>query len=98
ADRPPELRDRGAPQTIDQVRIFGGNVRWFAELPPLDGGPETRRHARSVLGRAVAVARGHPAGPVHLNIGFREPLVPSAPLGPIDPIDDAEGAPQASSP
>jgi 2-succinyl-5-enolpyruvyl-6-hydroxy-3-cyclohexene-1-carboxylate synthase len=98
ADRPSELRDRGAPQTIDQVRIFGGNVRWFAELPLLDGGPETRRHARSVVGRAVAVARGRPAGPVHLNIGFREPLVPSAPLGPIDPIDDAEGAPQASSP
>ena len=79
ADRPPELRDRGAPQTIDQVRIFGGNVRWFAELPPLDGAPETRRHARSVVGRAVAVAKGRPAGPVHLNIGFREPLVPHRP-------------------
>ncbi len=65
ADRPPELRDRGAPQTIDQVRIFGGNVRWFAELPLLDGAPETRRHARSVVGRAVAVAQGTPgwAGP-----------------------------------
>jgi 2-succinyl-5-enolpyruvyl-6-hydroxy-3-cyclohexene-1-carboxylate synthase len=97
ADRPPELRDRGAPQTIDQIRIFGGNVRWFAELPPLDGAPETRRHARSVAGRAVAIAKGRPAGPVHLNIGFREPLVPSAPLGPIDPIDATEGSPQAST-
>ncbi len=48
ADRPPELRERGAPQTIDQGRIFGGHVRWFAELPLLDGAPETRRHVRSV--------------------------------------------------
>ena len=65
ADRPPELRDRGAPQTIDQVGIFGGHVRWFAELPLLDGAPETRRHVRSVVGRAVATARGGPgrAGP-----------------------------------
>src|SRR4029079_19744601 len=51
ADRPPELRDRGSPQTIDQVRIFGGYVRWFAELPPLDGAPETRRHVRAGVGR-----------------------------------------------
>ena len=98
ADRPPELRDRGAPQTIDQVRIFGGYVRWFAELPPLDGAPETRRHARSVVGRAVAVAQGRPAGPVHLNVGFREPLVPSAALGPIEAIDEANGGPMASTP
>ena len=83
ADRPPELRDRGAPQTIDQVRIFGGYVRWFAELPLLDGADETRRHVRSVIGRAVATAAGRPAGPVHLNVGFREPLVPSAALGPL---------------
>ena len=62
ADRPPELRDRGAPQTIDQVRLFGGYVRWFAELPLLDGAPETRRHVRSVVGRAVAMAGGRPAG------------------------------------
>ena len=76
ADRPPELRDRGAPQTIDQAGIFGRHVRWFAELPLLDGAPETRRHVRSVVGRAVATARAGPAGPVHLNIPFREPLVP----------------------
>ncbi len=85
ADRPPELRDRGAPQTIDQVGIFGGHVRWYAELPLLDGGPETRRHVRSVVGRAVATARGGPAGPVHLNVPFREPLVPSSGLGPLEP-------------
>lgn len=90
ADRPPELRDRGAPQTIDQVRIFGGNVRWFAEVPLLDGAPETQRHVRSVVGRAVATARAGPAGPVHLNIGFREPLVPSAALGPLESPDDGE--------
>ena len=84
ADRPPELRDRGAPQTIDQDRIFGGHVRWYAELPLLDGASETDRHVRSVVGRAVATARSGPAGPVHLNVPFREPLIPSAPLGPLD--------------
>ncbi len=87
ADRPPELRDRGAPQTIDQARIFGDNVRWFSELPLLDGEPATSRHVESVVGRAVAVARGGPAGvpgPVHLNLPFREPLVPGGALGPLD--------------
>ncbi len=92
ADRPPELRDRGAPQTIDQVRLFGGYVRWFCELPLLDGAPETRRHVRSVVGRAVATARAGPAGPVHLNIPFREPLVPTSALGPLDPLDSPGGA------
>ena len=90
ADRPPELRDRGAPQTIDQAHIFGGHVRWFAELPLLDGATDTRRHVRSVVGRAVATARAGPAGPVHLNIPFREPLVPGGALGPLEA--EAEGA------
>ena len=83
ADRPPELRERGAPQTIDQVGIFGVHVRWSVDLPLLDGEADTRRHVRSVVGRAVAVASGSPAGPVHLNIPFREPLIPSAGLGPL---------------
>ncbi len=80
ADRPPELRDRGAPQTIEQARIFGGHVRWYNELPLLDGADATNRHVRSVVGRAVAMARGGPAGPVHLNVPFREPLIPDAAL------------------
>ena len=68
ADRPPELRERGAPQTIDQVGIFGAQVRWSVDLPLLDGEAETRRHVRSVVGRAVAVASrlaGRPGPPQH---------------------------------
>ncbi len=85
ADRPPELRDRGAPQTIDQVHIFGGHVRWFADVPVMDDLPETQRHIEAAVGRAVATARSGPQGPVHLNIPFREPLVPGSALGPLDP-------------
>lgn len=78
ADRPPELRDNGAPQTIDQIGIFGRNVRWFVDLPA--------PHAplvpflRATLGRAIGAARSAPAGPVHLNLPFREPLVPDRAL------------------
>jgi 2-succinyl-5-enolpyruvyl-6-hydroxy-3-cyclohexene-1-carboxylate synthase len=81
ADRPVELRDRGAPQTIDQVGLYGDHVRWAVELPLPDDRPDTLAHVRSVAGRAVAVALGGPAGPVHLNAPFREPLVPVGPLG-----------------
>lgn len=83
ADRPPELRDRGAAQAIDQVRLFGGHAKWFAELPLLDGHDVTRRHVRGVAARAVATALAGPAGPVHLDAPFREPLVPSGELGPL---------------
>ncbi len=85
ADRPAELQDRGAPQTIDQVRIFGGHAKWASELPLLDGEPATVAHALSVAGRAVATAWAGPAGPVHLNVPFREPLLPDGPLATADP-------------
>ena len=80
ADRPAELRDRGAPQTIDQAGVFGGAAKWFAELPLFDGDPATIAHVRSVAGRAAAMAKDGPAGPVHLNLPFREPLLPDGPL------------------
>jgi 2-succinyl-5-enolpyruvyl-6-hydroxy-3-cyclohexene-1-carboxylate synthase len=93
ADRPPELRDRGAPQAIDQVRLFGVHAKWAAELPLLDGTPETRRHVRSVAGRAVATALAGPAGAVHLNIPFREPLIPDGELRPHAPAEGEPGRP-----
>ncbi|MEO5884747.1 MAG: 2-succinyl-5-enolpyruvyl-6-hydroxy-3-cyclohexene-1-carboxylic-acid synthase [Candidatus Limnocylindrales bacterium] len=89
ADRPAELRDRGAPQTIDQVRLYGGHAKWSSELPLPDPAPETLAHVRSVAGRAVAVAWTGPAGPVHLNVPFREPLIPHGDLGAWAELDGA---------
>jgi 2-succinyl-5-enolpyruvyl-6-hydroxy-3-cyclohexene-1-carboxylate synthase len=80
ADRPAELLDRGAPQTIDQARLFGAHAKWTSELPLFDGTPATIAHVRSVAGRAVATAWAGPAGVVHLNVPFREPLLPDGPL------------------
>jgi 2-succinyl-5-enolpyruvyl-6-hydroxy-3-cyclohexene-1-carboxylate synthase len=89
ADRPAELRERGSPQTIDQSHLYGRYARWFAELPLLDGEDVTRRHVRSVVDRSIATARGGPSGPVHLNVPFREPLVPVGALAP--PADRGAG-------
>ena len=90
ADRPAELRDRGAPQTIDQVHLYGRAAKWFTELPLFDGDPATAAHVRSVAGRAVAVAVAGPAGPVQVNVPFREPLLPDGPFGaPEDAASDA---------
>jgi 2-succinyl-5-enolpyruvyl-6-hydroxy-3-cyclohexene-1-carboxylate synthase len=80
ADRPPELRDSGAPQTIDQIHLFGSYVRWFADLAMPDPSPTITNYLRTVAGRAIAASNGLQPGPVHLNIPFREPLLPATPL------------------
>jgi 2-succinyl-5-enolpyruvyl-6-hydroxy-3-cyclohexene-1-carboxylate synthase len=78
ADRPFELLDCGANQTIRQAGIFGNYTRWNSQLPaPSTGVP--LQSLLSAASHAVAKAMGTPAGPVHLNLPFREPLEPDTP-------------------
>ncbi|NUM47868.1 MAG: 2-succinyl-5-enolpyruvyl-6-hydroxy-3-cyclohexene-1-carboxylic-acid synthase [Anaerolineales bacterium] len=77
-DRPPEIRASGANQTVDQIKMYGDQVRWFVDVavPENRPAPLTLRYLRSLAGRAVAATMGLPPGPVQINFPFRKPLEP----------------------
>lgn len=73
ADRPPELKDVGAAQTIDQTKMFGNTVRWFHD--PGVASVEASHTWRSLAHQSFSAATGMHPGPCHINLPFREPLV-----------------------
>jgi 2-succinyl-5-enolpyruvyl-6-hydroxy-3-cyclohexene-1-carboxylate synthase len=81
ADRPPELRDSGANQTADQVKLYGDAVRWYRQLPEPEVDDRKLRSLRVTMSRAVTATTGPHPGPVHLNVPFEKPLEPT-------PVDD----------
>jgi 2-succinyl-5-enolpyruvyl-6-hydroxy-3-cyclohexene-1-carboxylate synthase len=93
ADRPPELRDNGAGQAIDQLKLYGDAVKWFCEVGVDTATPDTLRWIRQLACRAYQTAAAGRLGPVHLNFPLREPLILDAPL-PEDPVPGrADGRP-----
>lgn len=92
ADRPPELRGWGANQTIDQTRLFGSFIREFHDPGPAEAGPAALKGVRALGLRAALVSQGTRSGPVHLNLPFREPLVPGR------PCEEAAGAEASRAP
>jgi 2-succinyl-5-enolpyruvyl-6-hydroxy-3-cyclohexene-1-carboxylate synthase len=80
ADRPPELRETGAGQTIDQIKLFGAAAKWFFEVGTHEATPERLRWMRTLACRAYWTALEGGPGVVHLNFALREPLVSEAAL------------------
>ncbi len=81
ADRPPELREVGAGQTIDQIELYGSAAKWFFEVGAHEATPASMRWMRALACRAFWTALDGRPGPVHLNFALREPLLPPDELG-----------------
>jgi 2-succinyl-5-enolpyruvyl-6-hydroxy-3-cyclohexene-1-carboxylate synthase len=96
ADRPPELQDSGANQTIDQETLYGDAVRWYRTLPEPRMEPRRIRSLRTTMARAVGEATRPPPGPVHLNCPFSKPLEPTEVPGDV-PEEFSTKHPRAAS-
>ena len=102
ADRPPELQHCGANQTIDQGGLFGDQVR-AAHAPGAPFAGFAHGWLRQLAAQAVSEACWPLAGPVHLNLAFREPLLPAdpdsvtLPAGPRPHISFPQSAPDAAA-
>jgi 2-succinyl-5-enolpyruvyl-6-hydroxy-3-cyclohexene-1-carboxylate synthase len=92
ADRPAELRDTGAGQAIDQLKLFGSAAKWFFEVGVEQAGGEQLRWMRMLACRAYWTALEGRPGAVHLNFPLREPLVGDEELPP-DPTGRDGGRP-----
>ena len=79
ADRPPELQQCGASQTIDQIDLYGSFVRGAFDLGPPTGSAIALRAVRRKVIQAITFARGPRPGPVHLEVPLRKPLEPAQP-------------------
>jgi 2-succinyl-5-enolpyruvyl-6-hydroxy-3-cyclohexene-1-carboxylate synthase len=98
ADRPPESRDFGGAQTIDQVALFTTHVKWAQDMPVAADLDSLISYARRVGLRAADAAKSIPKGPVHVNFPFREPLVADLktfsgeqPTGPVLTVVGSKG-------
>ena len=85
ADRPPELRDVGAGQTIDQVKLYGRAAKWYLEVDEAPATAERMRWMRQLACRAFWTSLDGRPGPVHLNFSLREPLVLEESLPEVEP-------------
>ena len=90
ADRPPELREVGAGQAIDQLKLYGGAAKWFFEVGVDEATVASLRWIRQLACRAYWTSLAGRPGPVHLNFPLREPLVPADELPP-DPVPGRSG-------
>lgn len=75
ADRPHELREVGAPQAIDQIRMYGNHVKYSVDLPLAEANKDIDDYIERHIQRALSVSLTAPVGPIHLNVPFREPLL-----------------------
>lgn len=82
ADRPHELRKVGAPQAIDQNKIFDNFIKYFEELALPEETDSMYRYVRIVMQKAYANAMSKEYGVVHINVPVRDPLIPD--LGKLD--------------